>query len=155
MYVVDTNVFRTLSNFNPDTFPTIWERIDLLAENGELISVREVRRELKHQCNSDHLAEWIESHRSIFLLPSNGECEFVVELMLREQYRNLIKHRNIRKGSPAADPFIIASAYRHNATVVTQEQLVEGGARIPTACQEYDIPCIDLNGFFQAEQLQY
>lgn len=155
MYVFDTNSFRTLSSFTPTTFPTIWEHIETLVAAGELISIREVRRELRFQASKEHLANWIDAHRSIFHLPSNAECEFVVELMQREQYRNLVKHKNIQKGSPSADPFLIASARIRGAIVVTEEHYIQGGARIPTACVEFDIPYLDLDGFFQAEELQF
>lgn len=155
MYIFDTNVFRSLKEFTPTTFPTIWDKIHELTDDGMLLSVREVLRELDNQSASQHVNDWVSSHQHIFLIPSKDEFSCVADLLKNEQVRNLVKKQNILRGQPAADPFIIASGIIKDATVVTQESFKPGAARIPTICQEFDVECINLNGFFEREELRY
>jgi hypothetical protein len=107
LYIFDTNVFITLGYYYRKRFPTIWARMDTLADGGELISVREVRRELDLLCSSDHVNEWIDRYRQIFLIPSSYECEIVANILRTEQYRGLVRRKNIIRSSPVADPFLI------------------------------------------------
>ena len=155
MYVFDTNVFISLGTYYPRRFPTIWQRIDSLADSGKLISVRETRRELDTYCPFEHILDWVDRHRQVFHTPTNKECEFVSELFKKPEYLGFVKRHNILKGLPVADPFIIASANFNNFCVVTQESEKAKGARIPTACKDFGVPCIDLEGFLEREDLGY
>jgi len=155
MYVFDTNVFQTLGNFNLKRFPTIWDRIDALVLQKELISVKEVRNEIEFVCHFDHVIEWVKKNRHIFINPSAEECIVVAEIFKTEQSRGLVRRKNILKGSPVADPFIIASAKIRGGCVVTQESFKSDAARIPTICQDFKVKCIDLDGFFEEQQLKY
>lgn len=155
MYVIDTNVFISLGLYYPKRFPTIWERVDSLADSGALISVREVRRELETNCSSEHVLNWAERYRYIFHIPTNEECQIVSEIFKKNQYLGFVKRNNILKGMPVADPFIIAAAKAKGFSVVTQESNKSKGARIPTACIDFDVECIDLEGFLEREKLEY
>jgi hypothetical protein len=155
MYVIDTNVFISLGLYYPKRFPTVWERIDSLAESGGLVSVREVRHELENNCSSEHVLNWVEQHRHVFHIPSNDECQIVSEIFKKNQYLGFVKRNNILKGMPVADPFIIAAAKAKGFCVVTQESNKPKGARIPTACLEFNVDCIDLEGFLEREKLEY
>ena len=155
MYVYDTNVFISLGLYYPKRFPTIWERIDNLADSGDLVSVREVRRELENNCSSEHVLNWVKQYRHIFHIPTNEECQIVTEIFQKSQYLGFVKRNNILKGMPVADPFIIAAAKSKGFCVVTQESNKSKGARIPTACVDFDVDCIDLEGFLEREKLEY
>ncbi|MFA7000007.1 MAG: PIN domain-containing protein [Candidatus Paceibacterota bacterium] len=155
MYVFDTNVFISLDLYYPNRFPTIWERIDSLADSGSLVSVREVRRELENNCSSEHVLNWIIQHRHIFHVPTNEECQIVAEIFKKKQYLGFVKRNNLLKGMPVADPFIIAAAKVKGFCVVTQESNKSKGARIPTACVDFDVDCIALEGFLEREKLKY
>lgn len=155
MYVFDTNVFIALGTYYPRRFPTIWKRIDSLADSDKLISVREARRELENYCPFDHILEWANRYRHIFYIPTNEECEIVSEIFKKPQYREFVKKNNILRGLPVADPFIIASAKFNDRLVVTQESKKPKGARIPTACKDFGVKCIDLEGFLEKEDLEY
>lgn len=155
MYVFDTNVFQTLGNFKPKRFPTIWDRIDALVLQKELISVKEVRNEIEFVCHFDHVIDWVKRNRHIFVNPSAEECKVVAEIFKTEQYRGLVRRQSILKGSPVADPFIIAAAKMRRGCVVTQESLKSDGARIPTICKDLQIECLDLDGFFEEQLLKY
>lgn len=155
MYIFDTNVFGSLGVLYPSRFPTIWDRLEELVQNGDLRSVREVRREIESNCPYVHVAKWVHDHRHIFVMPDDEETQIVAQIFLKEQYRGLVKRTNILRGMPVADPFIVAAAKVHNGYVVTQESLKSGGARIPTVCQELNVPCTDLEGFLELEDLKY
>ena len=155
MYVFDTNVFSSLGLYYPKRFPTIWERLNRLADSGDLISVREVRRELESNCSSVHVLNWADQYRHIFHIPTNEECQIVTEIFSKNQYLGFVKRNNILKGMPVADPFIIAAAKVKGFSVVTQESNKPKGARIPTACNDFDVDCIDLEGFLEREKLEY
>jgi Domain of unknown function (DUF4411) len=155
MYIFDTNVFWAIGNFYPSRFPTIWAKIDKLAENGALRSVKEVRREIERNCPFDCVEEWVKNNRDLFLPPDEEESKIVAEIFKKEQYRNLVRREKMLKGIPVADPFLIAAAKVHKGCVVTQESLKPGGARIPTVCADLKIECIDLEGFLEREQLKY
>lgn len=155
MYVIDTNVFISLGLYYPKRFPTVWERLNFLADSGDFISVKEVRRELETGCASEHILNWIEKYRHIFQIPTNDECQIVSEIFLKSQYRGFVKRNNILKGLPVADPFVIAAAKTRDFYVVTQESNKPKGARIPTACKDYGVNCIDLEGLLEREELEY
>lgn len=155
MYVIDTNVFINLGLYYPKRFPTIWETVDSLADSGDLVSVREVRRELENNCASDYVLDWVKKYRRIFHIPTNEECQIVTEIFKKNQYLGFVKKKNILKGMPVADPFIIAAAKAKGFCVVTQESNKAKGARIPTACADFDVDCIDLEEFLEREKLEY
>jgi hypothetical protein len=117
--------------------------------------VREVRREIEKNCPSKFIAEWVKRHRHLFLPPDEEEAKFVTQILEKPQYRGFLKRQNILKGLPVADPFVIAAAKVHRGCVVTQESLRPSGARIPTACQEFGIECINLERFFEKEGVLY
>ncbi len=154
-YVFDTNVFYTLGHFYPSRFPTIWSTIDDLVDEGKLISVKEVRRELEANCPFDHIASWVKNNRSVFRTPSEEELEIVARMFKKEQFRGLVRRNNILKGMPVADPFIVAAGKVYEAYVVTQEAYKRNGARIPNACEEFGIDCIDFETFLEYEDLKY
>jgi hypothetical protein len=155
MYVIDTNVFISLGIYYPKRFPTIWERVNSLADSGNFVSVREVRRELETNCSSDHILNWVKQYRHIFHIPTNEECEIVLEIFQKPQYLGFVKRTNILKGMPVADPFIIAAAKIRKFCVVTQESYKSKGARIPTACEDFNIECINVEGLLEREKLEY
>lgn len=155
MYIFDKNVFISLGHYYPSRFPTIWGRLNELVENGNLRSVREVRREIETNCPFKYIAQWVQDHSHIFMIPTEAELMIVRDIFTTEQYRGLVKKQNIIRGLPVADPFIVAAGKFYKALVVTQESLLSGGARIPTLCQELQVRCKDLEGFLEEEGLMY
>ncbi|HUU87943.1 MAG TPA: DUF4411 family protein [Candidatus Glassbacteria bacterium] len=154
MYLFDTNIFYSLSVFYPENFPSVWEDINSLATNGNLISVREVYREVLKNCPEEHIEFWVIRNKKLFVIPDENELKYLLTLMKSEENRNLIKLNNITKGLPVADPFIITVAKHRNAIVVTQEGR-NPGARIPYICSKQNIEYLSLRGFFNKENIKY
>ena len=155
MYIFDKNVFISLGHHYPGRFPTIWGRINELVDNGNLRSVREVRREIETNCPFKSIAQWVKDHSHIFMTPTEAELMIVRDIFRSEQYRGLVKRQNIIKGLPVADPFIVAAGKFYEALVITQESSLSGGARIPALCHDLEVRCKDLEGFLEEENLQY
>jgi len=154
MYIFDKNVFLALGHYYPKRFPTIWKRVNELADSGTLRSVREVRREIETNCPFEHIAEWVSEHHDIFMIPTEAELIIIREIFQKEQYRGLVRRQNIIRGLPVADPFIVAAGKFFGACVITQESM-KSGARIPHLCNEMDIRCKNLEGFLEQEELMY
>ena len=122
VYVFDTSSFSVLGNYYPERFPTFWEKFDQVVTVGDIISVREVHRELKSYARHPHLSDWVEGHRDVFLLPNAVEMQFVSEIFSVSHFLTLVNQRSLLEGRPCADPFIIAKAKVMNGCVVTEER---------------------------------
>ena len=79
------------------------------------------------------------------------ELQFVGEIFKVPHFQAMIRKQEWLKGKPVADPFVIARAKILNACVVTQEKNTENAARIPNVCDNFEIPCINLEGFMEKE----
>ena len=151
IYLFDTNSFRVLSHYFPDIFPTVWEKINLLVNNGNLVSVREVYNELERGSES-FIIDWAkENRKKIFLTPSAKEMAFVSQIFAVPHFQNLVTNKQILKGTPVADPFIIAAAKVKKGCVVTEEVFKPNAAKIPNVCQYFNIDCTNVQGFMQRE----
>ncbi|MEO8007786.1 MAG: PIN domain-containing protein [Betaproteobacteria bacterium] len=146
-YVFDTSAFIVLKNFYPATFATLWSRIDALVANGSIASVQEVFNELHNYNDADFIQDWAKQHKVVFAKPSNAELLVVQKILAIPHFQVLIGNKAILKGTPVADPFVVAAAKIKGATVVTQEGLKPNAAKIPNVCEEFEVPCIDLQTF--------
>lgn len=146
-YVFDTSAIIVLKNYYPTTFTTLWGHLDALATNGIILSVHEVFNELHNYNEVDFIQDWAKQRKAIFARPSNDELQFVQQMLAIPHFQSLIGRKAILKGTPVADPFVIAAAKVKGATVVTQEKLKENAARIPNVCKHFDIPCVSLEDF--------
>lgn len=147
IYVVDTSSFVVLKNYYPGTFATLWGRINKLAADGTLVSVREVFRELQSYNDSDFIQDWAKEHRPIFAPPASAELAIVQQILAIPHFQTLIGTQAILKGTPVADPFLVAAAVVNGATVVTEEKLKPNAAKIPNVCARFGVACLDLQGF--------
>jgi hypothetical protein len=155
MYVFNTTLLWAFGRYYPAQFPTIWKRVDHLVDEDVFRSVREVKREIEHNCAFEHIAQWVKAKHKIFKIPNDAESEFVADLFRNDQFRALVRRQKMLKGLPVADPFVIAAAKVHNGCVITDESLKRGGARIPTICRELGIECINVEEFLHREDLEY
>jgi hypothetical protein len=155
LYIFDTNVFYALGVIYKSAFPKLWQRLEELAETGDLISVREVRRELEANCPYPEITKWVAAHKSIFRKPTTEEEEVVAALLAKPQYRLFVKKKNMLNGLPVADPFIVAAGKVLSGIVVTMESKTSGGAKIPAACAELGVECCSLENFFAKENLRF
>lgn len=149
IYVFDTNSLSNLKHFYPGIFKSVWQGLETLIKNGELISTREVWKEMERGNSNKHTNHFFKTHKEIFTMPTAAELQFVAEIFQHKHFQMLIGEQQRLKGTPVADPFVIACAKIKGGTVVTEEQLKPHAAKIPNVCQHFNIPCINLETFMQ------
>lgn len=159
-YVFDTSSLRALQHFYPNVFKSIWQNLDRMADQGDLISTREAYVELENQNVSSDIKNWAKLRKAIFLTPQAAELQFVAQIFQVTQFQALIGKQATLRGTPVADPFIIACAKIHQASVVTEEGWdhtkgiltpKQNAAKIPNVCQHFGIPCVNLQAFMHQQ----
>lgn len=152
IYVFDNDAFRIMSHYYPTTFKTLWENMDLLADTGELISVKDVVREIESKLpNLGFLEPWIKKQKKIFVAPEPNEMLFVAEIFRIAHFRMEMGEQAILRGDPHADPFLIAAAKVRSGTVVTQEKWKPNSGKIPNVCDHFGVPHMTIEKFFQTQ----
>lgn len=150
IYVVDTSSFREVQRYYKDVFPTFWELFQAEVEAGDLVSVREVLRELEAGVETD-VFTWAKNNSAIFKIPTPVEALFVGEIFTVPHFGQLISAKAQTVGKPVADPFLIAAAKAIGGTVVTEERLKPNAAKIPNVCEHFGIACTNFEGFLKAK----
>lgn len=160
IYVFDTNSIRSLQHFYPRVFKSVWEGLDILVQEKNLISTREVFNELDRQDVSAEVLKWAKDNKPLFTTPSAAELQFVATIFQVKHFQSLIGVQQRLKGTPVADPFVIACAKIRGGTVVTEEGWLRPSntltpkpkaAKIPNVCEHFKVPCIDLEEFMQQQ----
>lgn len=151
IYVFDTSSIVVLKNFYPSRFPSLWKSIDRLLQEKRLLSTREVLNELQLREGQDLILKWADSNKHIFTVPTNEELQFVNRILSVPHFRSLISQESLLKGSPVADPFVIAAARVKRGCVVTEEGRKINAAKIPNVCDHFRIECTNMEGLMKRE----
>lgn len=153
IYVLDTNIIRTLLNFFPKKgkrFEEVWDAIDAKIASGEFISVDECYNELVRQfSDKTEQYNWFHGHKEMFKNPDNEESIIISKLLLKPKMRETIHQRNILENRPSADVYIAAKAKALDATVVTEEKLKPNSAQLPNLCEELGVSYITYDDFME------
>ena len=150
-YVFDNSPLSVLfKNFYRTTFKSLWQRFDELVADGSVTSTREVLREIEDGA-TESLRNWAALQPQLFTTPTALEGAFVTQIYGVAHFQQNIELQKILKGGKNADPFVIAKAHVEGRTVVTMELLKPNGTKIPNICQHFDVPCLTLQGFMEAE----
>jgi hypothetical protein len=155
IYVFDTGPFVVLRNYYPGTFTSFWDGLENLISAGTLISTREVYNELDRFTDAPFVQQWANAHKEIFATPGNDELEFVAEILQVPHFQTVIGNKDILKGTPVADPFVIAAAAVKKGVVVTQERFKDNAAKIPNICKHFDIRYLDLETFMSDQNWNF
>ncbi len=144
-YIIDTSsLIDAAKNYDmkKNTFAPVWETIEFMISNQELMTSSEIAEELL----DDDLKKWAKQQKG-FLVPISKEIqELVTEILKR--YPTLIALRS--KSNSNGDPFLIATALHLEGCVVTNEKSNGKNPqtyKIPDVCREYKLECIDLIAF--------
>ena len=155
-YVFDNNTLAAIfRNYYYDRFPSFWEKFNQLLDNKEIISVREVRREIESLNRGDNLDDWVKSNTDFFEDPTKEELQFITIIYSIKHFQQNLKKKKLLHGGAFADPFIIAKAKINNAIVVTQEKFKDNAAQIPNICNHFNIKCIDIEKFLKRENWKF
>lgn len=157
MYVFDTNILITIFKYYYiSTFPSFWEYFNEYIENGKIISVRDVLKEINAYHNSNsNLLIWANQHKNIFYQPNESEMIFVSDIFSFKHFQNNIPKESQLVGRPVADPFVIAKAKVNDGCVVTNEEYKKNGAKMPNICNYFKVNCINLNKFMELENWKF
>jgi hypothetical protein len=148
IYIFDTSSFIRLNSYYPDIFPGFWQQFNESVAAGEIVSTREVLRELERE-EPDHVFAWAKKNTGVFTTPNGVETEFVSRILAVPHFQQIIGTKARLTGTPVADPFVIASAGASSGTVVTQERGKPNSAKIPTVCDHFGIKSVNLEGFMR------
>ena len=134
--------------YPPDVFPSLWERIDGLAVDGEVFVADQVRLELR--VKDDDLYEWVNDRRDRLCRPLTDDIQASIEEIL-VLYPDLVDPRALRD---FADPFVIAAARVTGAIVVTGEKATRPPERpkIPNVCDGLGTECLNILDFIRRQR---
>lgn len=156
MFILDNNVLsHAFKNIKIESFPTFWYSLDKLIQTGEVVSSREVFRELEGffvmsgKSDNDVVTKWLKEHKHMFLTPTKEDCKIVGQIFSKPHFKQLVKKHSLLNGNPEADVFIIAQAVNFNAIVVTFEEFTKNGAKIPNVCKDFNVIFIGGDEFFR------
>jgi len=122
---------------------------------GSTVSVKEVLNELDGNIPKQYMKDWLASNRQIFLPPCEEEAVFVASIFAVPHFQYLVTEKQRLKGSPVADPFVIASAKYRDGCVVTEESRKPNSARMPNVCDHFGIDCCNLQDFMSRSGWKY
>lgn len=154
-YILDTNSFLELQSYYPDTFPSFWERFDELVSSARITSVTEVQRELENQANASHLIDWLGRNGHIFTTPCSDEMEYVAEIFRVRHFQQMIGAKQLSRGMPVADPFLVARGRYLGGCVVTEEAPKPHSAKIPNVCSHFGVDCCNLEVVMRRERWRF
>lgn len=127
-----------------------------MVQAGTVISTREVFNEIQKFNDREHVLDWTKRHKQMFITPSNLEMEFVSKIFAVRHFQQLISEKSRLRGSPVADPIVIAAAALiDGGKVVCQEKFKENAAKMSNICKHFGIPCTDLEGFLAEQDWQF
>ncbi|KAB2850428.1 MAG: DUF4411 family protein [Hyphomicrobiaceae bacterium] len=150
-YVFDTSPLSVLfRNYYRNVFRRLWRDFDALVDAGQILSTREVLREIEGS-PLEAMRTWADENKELFPAPTAEEAQVVLRIFAVPHFQNNIEGKKLLRGGLLADPFVIARASIAGASVVTMETLKPNAADIPNICQHFDIPCLTLESFMQAE----
>ena len=155
IFVFDNSPLSTLfRNFYRSRFPSLWEKVDAIVDEGRLVSTREVLNEI-NDSSIVALRDWAKDHGEIFTTPTAEEGAFVAQIFSIRHFQQNIEQKKLYKGGYNADPFVVAKAAMIGGTVVTMEEHAPNAAKIPNICERFDIPCLSLEKFMEAESWEF
>lgn len=157
-YIIDTSsltqAYRTYYSF--DIAPSFWSFLASQFTNAGLASIDKVYEELK--LGKDALYGWLAApNLKGLLIDTKSDADILahyIHLMqwadAQSQYKQLAKERFAAFEN--ADPWIIATAMAHQATVVSMEvsaPAAQSAIKIPDVCAAMGIRHIDSFSFLQ------
>ena len=153
IYVLDTNIIRTLLNFFPKKgkyYEKVWDVLDEKIRTNEFISVDECYNELEKQfSDKTEQYKWFNSRKEMFKNPNNEESIIIHQLLLNPKMRETVHQKNILENRPSADVYIVAKAKVLGGSVVTAEKLKPASAQLPNLCKELNVPFISYDDFME------
>ena len=155
-YSIDTSAILNGYNryYPPDVFPTLWEKIESLIKNGDLKATEMVLEELKRK--KDDAYKWAKQQEKGLFAPVDEDVKSIVST-IRKDYYDTKDEKNSKEDM--ADPFVIALAKKHGATVISGEKPQPQGKKknptIPLICKNLRVKYINFLELIRTEQWSF
>lgn len=156
IYCFDTSAFVTLSRTNDNIIELpkkLWEHLEKMMKNGELISHRLVFDEINSNSkNPDFITKWVADKKGSFLPRTDAQIIQIPKIV--KKFPNLIDPTFEKE---QADPWLIALAIEKTgatnlfevcASVVVSQENPNSSKKIPAACKAFNVRHLSLRTFF-------
>lgn len=155
MYLVDTNFLGTLASVYPDTvFPTLWKKLEVALTSDEVFFHEEVDKELAVWGAPEY--GWYQKNvrQEQIIFPDQKEIDCYQEVVEWVVLGRKLKYHEaaVTEFLDEADSWLVASAYRYGATIVTNEASAPNSLKkikIPDVAVQFKVPCISALEFLQ------
>lgn len=154
MYLVDTNFLGYLETHYPsDVFPSLWKRLEDVLFSSSVYFHEEVDAEMKRWAHPR--LGWYLKHldASQVLSPDQEELQAYESVtQWAVEHRPAYKPAAVDEFLNAADSWLVASALRYKATIVTNEVPAPESkkkVKIPDAAAPFGVPCITALDFLR------
>jgi hypothetical protein len=99
LYIFDTSPPSSLfRSFYRRHFPSLWEKFDALVAQGQILSTREVLREI-NDGGPETLREWAKVHEEVFAAPTAEEAAFVARIFAVQHFQQNIEQKKLLMGA--------------------------------------------------------
>jgi len=158
-YCIDTNVILNFWNlsadadepYGKDIFKSQWAAVEEKIKSGEIVAVKAVGEELKRWDLND-LKRWLRANAA-FLVDLDVD-QLAAMRPIANKYGIYTQFKNF-----ATDLQIMGLAKARELTVITSESKrathFSSNPKIPNVCEEFDIKCVSLVGFFRNEDISF
>ena len=155
MYLVDTNFLGTLASVYPDTvFPTLWKKLEVALTSDEAFFHEEVDKELAVWGAPEY--GWYQKNvrQEQIIFPDQKEIDCYQEVVEWVVLGRKPKYHEaaVTEFLNEADSWLVASAYRYGATIVTNEASAPNSLKkikIPDVAVQFKVPCISALEFLR------
>lgn len=141
IYSIDTSALIEgwIREIPPDIFYSVWEKIEILIDDGKLVATEEVLFDLEKKHDAVH--NWALQHEQMFI-----QIDEKIQETVKHILRNYSRLVDIRKNRSGSDPFVIALAADNNLSVVTDEKPSGNILRpkIPDVCVAMNIRYLNI-----------
>lgn len=122
-------------------YRSIWDNIERLIGEGVIFTSSEIESEVQ----DDSLIAWINSNKLI-VVPLEDDIQLFVKDILKKNPK-LVDIKNMKS---SGDAFLIATALKYGATVISEENKKKLYG-IPAVCKNMGIQCYNINELCEHE----
>ncbi|XOB63844.1 DUF4411 family protein (plasmid) [Campylobacterota bacterium DY0563] len=153
IFVIDTSALIDMKRWYPrEAFPELWEKIERMVNDGEIIAPQEVLYEIER--GDDELKEWCKENAKMFVDVDYQMIEVFNKVRDKYDKKEWEKHSEEEYW---ADPWVISLAVsteiikdvgKEHPVIVTSENQVKPN-KIPTIAREFGIESINVPQFMK------
>lgn len=150
-YIIDTSSLLTQKPnaiHRRQVFRGLWERIDDYIRNQVIVTCSEILEEVRDTA----IRKWLSATQCV-ILDIDEEVQLNVRRILRE-HPEMINLDMDKGGSSSGDAFLIATAMKHELTVITEENKTSP-KKIPMICNAYEIECVNIAELCEKEKWNF